>query len=166
MTPSRSEKFTSLTMEETHSQSIWEDRDFQKPLTWTNPVNNSLVIAILHVMRSTQANNWMLMVESSISEVLMFILKITSCRNTAGTSQSAQSANQHQETLSLSKYHHIMASVMKSIPLVTCTISCLRNQRLISSSTSITIKKFSDIQLVSTQKSQRMLIEDSSSHST
>merc|ERR1711935_428302 len=59
-----------------------------------------------------------------------------------------------------------MASVMKSIPLVTCTTLCPRNQRLISSSMSTMIKKFSDIQLVSTQKSQRMLIEDSSSHST
>ena len=74
--------------------------------------------------------------------------------------------NQLQETLLLFKSHLIMVLVMKLTPLVTCMILCQRNQKLISSSTSIMIRRFSDIQPDSTQKYLRIQTEDSSFHST
>lgn len=100
------------------------------------------------------------MVEFLIFMELMFSPKIITRTLTIETSQQVISSNQNQETQQLSKSHHIMVSEMKSILLVTSTNLLLKNLRQISLNMLIMTKKFSDILLDSTQKSQRTLTED------
>ena len=92
--------------------------------------------------------------------VLMFSPKNTTKRHTVEISQQVTLNNQSQETQLSFKYHHIMASVTKLIPSVMSINLLLKNQRQISLNMLIMTKRFSDILLDSTQRSQRTLIED------
>ena len=98
--------------------------------------------------------------------VLMYSLKNTFKRHTVETSQQVTSNNQNQETQQSFKYHHIMVSVTKSILSVMSINLLLKNQRQISLNMLIMTKRFSDILLDSTQRSQRTLTEDLSFLST
>lgn len=54
MIPSKLVRFTSQMMDVIHSQSIWEDRNSQKPSVSINQVNNSLETDTWLVMKFTQ----------------------------------------------------------------------------------------------------------------
>ena len=106
------------------------------------------------------------MVELLISMVLINLLKTTTKILTKDPSLQVILNNQSQETLLLFRFHLIMVLVTKLILQVMSISLLLKNQRQISLNMQIMTKRFSDILLDSTQKSQRMLIEDSLFHST
>lgn len=117
------------------------------------------------VMKLHSIDLLLLMEESSRSKVSTNSPKTIILLNIIDTSQLVKLNNQNQEIQLLSKFHHITVSETRSIPLVMFINSLLRSQKLISLSMLITIKRFSDIPLDSTQRSQRTLIEDLLSHS-
>ena len=100
------------------------------------------------------------MVESLIFMVLMFSPKNITKSLTVETSQQVILNNQNQETQQSYKSHHIMVSVTKLILSVMSINLLLKNQRQTSLNMLIMTKRFSDILLDSTQRSQRMLTED------
>lgn len=97
--------------------------------------------------------------------VLINSLKTTTWKNIKDTSLLAVFKNLSQDQLLLFKYHLTMDSEMKLIPLVMSMILFPRSQKLISSNMQTTTKRFLDTLLGSIPRFQKMLTEDSSSHS-
>merc|ERR1711935_319053 len=141
MTLLKSERFISPTMEETPLPSISEDKSCQRHSMSINQDNNSLEIDISPAMRLNSIDHLLPMADPSTSMGLTSSLKTTTWLNIKDTSHLEILSNQSQETQSLCRFHHIMASVMKLTHLVMSTSLLLRSQRLTSSSMLITIRR-------------------------
>ena len=83
----------------THSQSTWEDKNFQNHLESTNQVNNSLETDISHAMKFTQTKIWLLTDVFSPSLVSTSSLKTTTSPDTEEVSHAARLLSQNQEML-------------------------------------------------------------------